>query len=341
MPDQLHDTLPAGLEHWFDESQPWNSGFISLMRTLSARSPEMPVPGTAALPSGENFVIGQSPHMVFAPREIEGVSQFQGKTHVKLFSLGIWGPQGAMPLHQTELAYSRNEQHDTALTQFVDLFHHRALSKLYRAWSVSQDTASLDRAEEERFSFYTGSLMGIDPAEISGSVLPQHPRLSAASHLVREARNPDGLLGALNYYFGLPVQMREYVGQWLKLQSDDQTQLGFGRECALLGDGAILGDTVLDRQHKFQLIFGPLTLKQYVRFSPWGQDLPVLCEWIRQFVGFEYAWEVSLVLNASDVPCATLGGDYQLGYTSWLERADNDTPLPGMSFEPETHHNAP
>ncbi|MCT9872267.1 type VI secretion system baseplate subunit TssG, partial [Paenarthrobacter aurescens] len=92
-----------------------------------------------------------------------------------------------------------------------------------------------------------------------------------------------------------PVKMREYVGQWLTLQTDDQTQRGVGNESALLGDGAILGHTVLDRQHKFQLIFGPLTLQQYVRFSPWGQDLPVLCEWVRQFVGFEYAWEVSLV----------------------------------------------
>ncbi|HBZ14768.1 type VI secretion system baseplate subunit TssG [Pantoea sp. NPDC088449] len=340
MPAEHPAPLPLGLENWFDESKPWDSGFISLMRTLAARSPELPAPGTSALPDNENFIIGQSPHMVFAPREIESVSQQDDKTHLKLFSLGIWGPQGAMPLHQTEMAYIRNEQHDTTLTNFVDLFHHRALSKLYRAWAVSQDTAALDRPHEERFSFYTGSLMGIDPQELAESVLPQHPRLSAASHLVREARNPEGLLGALNYYFGLPVQIREYVGQWITLQRDDQTQLGFGQESALLGDGAMLGDTVLDRQHKFQLIFGPLTLKQYIRFSPWGQDLPVLCEWIRQFVGFEYAWEVSLVLNASDVPCATLGDAYQLGYTSWLERENHDSPLPGMSFEPETYHNA-
>lgn len=329
-----------GLENWFDEATPWDSGFISLMRMLAARSPEQPEPGTAALPASENFTLGQTPSMGFAPREIEHVSQQKGKTHIQLFGLGVWGPQGAMPLHHTELAYSRNEQHDLTLTHFVDLFHHRALAKFYRAWALSQDTASLDRPQEERFSFYTGSLMGIDPQELAESVLPRHPRLSSVSHLVREARNPEGLLGALHYYFALPVKMREYVGQWLTLQTDDQTQLGIGNESALLGDGAILGNTVLDRQHKFQLIFGPLTLQQYVRFSPWGEDLPVLCEWVRQFVGFEYAWEVSLVLAASEVPCATLGETHQLGYTSWLERDDQDTPLAGMSFEPETHHNA-
>lgn len=340
MSDRHSSSLPVNLEHWFDETQPWNSGFISLMRTLAARSPELPAPGTAMLPANENFVIGQSPHMTFAPREVDSISQLNGKTHLALFSLGIWGPQGAMPLHQSEMAYNRNEQQDTTLTHFVDLFHHRALATFYRAWAISQDTASLDRPQEERFSFYTGSLMGIDPREITNSVLPPHPRLSAVSHLVREARNPEGLLGALTYYFELPVQIREYVDQWLKLQPNDQTQLGLGHESALLGDGAILGDTVLDRQHKFQLIFGPLTLKQYMRFSPWGQDLPVLCEWIRQFIGFEYAWEVSLVLDACEVPCATLGDTNQLGYNSWLERVNNDSPLSGMRFEPESYHNA-
>ena len=340
MHTQPTGSLPMELEHWFDEAEPWNSGFISLMRTLAARAPEMPAPGTAALPDSENFVLGQSPHMAFAPREIDSVTHHNGKTQIQLFSLGIWGPQGAMPLHQTEMAYSRNEQHDTTLTHFVDLFHHRALATFYRAWSISQDTASLDRQQEERFSFYIGSLMGIDPQELAESVLPQHPRLSAVAHLVREARNPEGLLGALKNYFGIPVQIREYVGQWLRLQTEDQTQLGMSQQGALLGDGVILGERVLDRQHKFQLIFGPLSLKQYVRFSPWGQDLPVLCEWIRQFVGYEYAWEVSLVLNASDVPCAALGDSSQLGYTSWLERDNHNSPLPGMSFEPETHHHA-
>ncbi len=49
----------------------------------------------------------------------------------------------------TELAYTRAELHDHTMTDFVDLFHHRALSQLYRAWFVSQDTASLDRQSDE------------------------------------------------------------------------------------------------------------------------------------------------------------------------------------------------
>ncbi|WON77476.1 type VI secretion system baseplate subunit TssG [Serratia sp. UGAL515B_01] len=320
------------------QGEPWKSGFISTMRTLSARSPEQPPPGTAGLPSEENFRLGQPAHMTFAPRELAQVNQENGKIHLQLFGLGVWGPQGAMPLHLTEIAYNRAEGNDNTLADFVDIFHHRALSQFYRAWFVSQDTASLDRQSDEVFSFYVGSLVGLAADELGGSELPLHPRLASSAHLVREARNPEGLVGALHYYFEVPVQIREYATQWIFLQPTDQTQLGAGQGAMLLGDGAILGDTVLDRQHKFQLIFGPLTLQQYLHFSPSGQDLPVLREWVRNFVGFEYAWEVSLVLAADEVPCATLGETHQLGYTSWLDRSDDRTPLAGMSFDPEMNY---
>lgn len=85
--------------------------------------------------------------------------------------------------------------------------------------------------------------------------------------MIREARNPEGLVGALQYYFDVPVRMVEYAEQWIFLEESDQTQLGDGAGAMLLGDGAILGNTVLDRQHKFQLILGPLSLQQYLRFS--------------------------------------------------------------------------
>ncbi|NDJ56610.1 type VI secretion system baseplate subunit TssG [Enterobacteriaceae bacterium 4M9] len=320
---------------WYDEAQPWNAGFVSVMRAISARTPDAPSPGTASHPRQEAFQIGQYPHMMFSPREISQIVQQNDKTCIQLYSLGVWGPQGAMPLHLTEQAYNRAEFNDTAQMDFVDLFHHRALSLFYRAWFVSQDTASLDRHGDEIFSFYISSIMGMRAEDLSDEILPLHPRLAASSHLVREARNPEGLVGALRFYFNTEVTLHEYVNHWIILQDGDCTQIGASDGNQLLGDGAILGNATADRQHKFRLTFGPLTLSQYMGFSPWGNDLPVLREWVRQFVGFEFAWEVSLLLCAQEVPPTILGEGTQLGYTTWLERADNREPVSGMTFEPE------
>ncbi|ELY7393100.1 type VI secretion system baseplate subunit TssG [Cronobacter universalis] len=327
--------LPSGLNTWCQSDTPWKSGFISMMRAIAARSPHQPPVGRAALPSQEAFRIGQRAQMAFAPREIARLEWRDGKVNLQIFGPGIWGAQGAMPLHFTELVYSRMESRDDALADFVDLFHHRALSHFYRAWFIAQDTATLDRTDDEKFAFYVGSLAGLDLQEIARSCLPAHARLTSCAHLVREARNPEGLLGALQDYFQVPVNIKEFVGQWILLDRPDQTQLGCSESAMLLGKGAILGEAVLDRQHKFQLIIGPLTLEQYLRFSPWGQDLPVLKEWVRNFIGFEYAWEVQLLLKAEEVPRTSLDGAHQLGYASWLAREESIKPLYGMCFEPE------
>ncbi|WP_324724311.1 type VI secretion system baseplate subunit TssG [Lelliottia sp. JS-SCA-14] len=331
-PSALSETLAS----WCHEEAPWESGFLGLMRALCARTPDLPVPGTAQRPSQERHRLSQTAQMAFSPREIANLSVNNDTLNIQLFGLGIWGPQGAMPLHLSELAWSRSEQHDDqALTDFVDMFHHRALSLFWRSWFISQDTASLDRKEDESFSFYVASLVGLDPAALGHTSLPVHAQLAASAHLIREARNPEGLAGALHYYFDIPVLLEEFVPQWIHLTPAETSRLGHP-DCALqLGDGAVLGETLQDRQHKFRLTLGPLTLAQYMGFSPWGEDLPVLCEWVRNFTGYEFAWDVQLILRADEMPQATLNGSHQLGYASWLARHDRDKPVSGMSFEPE------
>ncbi|MEI2266626.1 type VI secretion system baseplate subunit TssG [Erwinia sp. CGal63] len=331
-------STPEMLAAWFDEKRPWEAGFFSVMRAITAKTPGMPAPGAAVLPTQENFRLGQTATMIFPPREIASIAQHDGRIDIELFGLGVWGPQGALPLHLSELAYSRAEAHDPTLIHFLNIFHHRALSLFYRAWFVAQDTASLDRPDDERFSFYIASLAGMDPAELHGKPLPTHARLASSAHLIREARNPEGLTGAIEYYFQIQARLEEYVSQWIFLEPQDCSILGSHDGAMLLGDGAILGDTVRDRQHKFKLILGPLTLDNYMRFSPWGPDLPVLREWVRNFTGFEYAWDIELVLAAEEMPQATLDGSHQLGYAVWLERKEKDTPVYGMSFEPELYH---
>jgi|GEM_PF-147232 len=294
---------PKSLEAWFDPQAPWQSGFLGLLRAISARSPTTPMPGTARLPGEEPFRISQQPSMAFAPREIASLGTHNGRLDVRLFGLGIWGPQGPLPLHMTELAYSRVESHqDHALVHLVDLFHHRALSQFYRAWASSQATASLDRPDDETFSFYVASLAGIDPAEARRSCLPPHARYSAASHLVREARNPDGVAATLSHHFGVPMTVEEFVPHWIHLPASKHTKLGEPGEAAIMGECAQLGETIPDRQHKFRLVVGPLDLDQYLRLTPHGEDLPTFVEWVRAFVGHEYAWEVTLLVKPHAAP---------------------------------------
>ncbi|MBC8736030.1 type VI secretion system baseplate subunit TssG [Paraburkholderia sp. UCT31] len=333
---------PQSLDAWFDPDTPWQSGFLSLLRAIAARDPLMPLPGTASLPQEEPFRIGQQPTLAFAPREIASLGMRDGRLDVRLFGLGLWGPQGPLPLHMTELAHSRVESHqDHALVGLVDLFHHRALSQFYRAWASGQATASLDRAGDETFSFYVASLIGVDPAEAEQSCLPTHSRYSAAAHLVREARTPHGIAATLSHYFGVPMTIEEFVPHWIHLCASEHTRLGVPGPAAIIGECAQLGEAIPDRQHKFRLVVGPLDLDQYLRLTPHGEDLPTFVEWVRAFVGHEYAWEVKLLVNPRAAPPACIGTSQRLGYSTWLGDSLDDLPVVGMVFEPEQYNDRP
>jgi type VI secretion system protein ImpH len=334
-------TSPLGvdtLRAWFDETRPWAAGFLSLLRAVAARDRTMPRLGAAALPREEPFRISQQPSMAFAPREIAGLDVARGHLNVRLFGLGLWGPQGPLPLHLTELAYTRGESYqDHALARFADLFHHRSLALFYRAWAASQATASLDRPDDEAFSFYVASLIGTDPGEASRSCLPTHPRYAASAHLVRESRNPDGVAATLSHYFGVPMHVEEFIHHWIQVSGADRSRLGAPSPSSIMCEGALLGDTIPDRQHKFRIVIGPVDLDQYLRLTPHGDDLPTLIEWVRAFVGFEYDWEIKLLVKPRAAPPARCDTAHRLGYSTWLGESMDDEPVVGMIFDPERY----
>ena len=328
--------------------RPWRHGFLPLMRRLAAADPLQPLIGTSQRPQQENFRLGQQASLAFAPRELAKVEikadiDQEPRVHLKLFGLGMLGPQGALPIHFTELVRERIEgRRDTTLADFIDLFHHRVFTHIYRAWAQSQSAAGLDRPGEELFSAYVARLAGDEPSEVQGSPLAPHARWASSAHRVRAARNPDGLVSTLSRFFGVTVALREYVLQWMPIAPQDQCVLGQPRRSSVLGEGAVAGEVVPDRQNRFRLVIGPLDLERYLRLTPQGassgEDLPALIEIVRSFIGFEYLWEVELLIDSIAAPRCRLGDTTQLGWSTWMaSEGVSCGPVTGMLFEPESY----
>lgn len=316
-------------------AEPWRYGFLSLLRRLGANSRIPPI-GCARRPQVEPFRLGQQPSLAFAPREIAEAGEIDGRLKVKLFGLGMLGPNGPLPIHVTEIARDRQEsRRDNTLVDFLDIFHHRYLTLLYRAWSSAQAAAGLDRPDDERFSFYVASLFGQNTDEIGRNRLPAHARMSASAHLIREARNPDGLRATLAQFFGVPVAIEEHVWNWIEVDPAEHSKLGAPGAPSVMSEGAMLGEQVPDRQHKFRIVVGPLDIDEYLRFTPQGNDLPLLVEWVRAFIGYEFAWELELRIEAQSAPPAVIGGAERLGWSGWLGHSRTGEPITGMRFEPE------
>ncbi|HET8708231.1 MAG TPA: type VI secretion system baseplate subunit TssG, partial [Pseudomonadales bacterium] len=140
--------------------------------------------------------------------------------------------------------------------------------------------------------------------------------------------------------FRVPVRVEQFVGHWLSLPATERTHLA--GMTAQLGNGAVVGKRVWDRQHKIRLWIGPLPLQQYEDFLPGGTALAALVAWMRQYFCFELEWDVKLVLDRAELPVTKLGlekvglGKHgRLGWSSWLGKKTRLTDIADLSLNPE------
>ncbi len=305
------------------EQAPWRYDLFMLLRWIDARQKAAPRLGTATRPGDECVRLGQKASLQFAPANIDAIATNQdGRIVIQQRGFGLFGPNGPLPIHLTEYVIERTDNYrDRSLSAFADIFHHRFLLLFYRAWAQVQPTVSMDRLDDNRFAGYLSSVIGYGgPGLRNRDAVPDGAKLFNGGHFARQTRNPEGIISALKSFFGCDFSLEERRFHWLHLHRDDCTPLGDAITQARLGFGAICGVTVPDRHGRFRLRAGPLDLDSYQRFLPIGTRYRQVRDWIRNYVGFEFAWDVCLVLSAAEVPPTSLGGSTRLGWTTWLGR---------------------
>lgn len=319
-------------------ASPHRFDFYHTLRTLECLYGEQPRWGTALRPADEPVRLGQAPDLSFSPVPIAGFDAGTDRIRPRLlvYFAGLLGPNGPLPLHLTDYARQRlRHLGDPTLARFLDIFNHRFLAFLYRAWAQAQPHVNRDRPESDRFAVYVGSFEGMAPAAMQRrDEVPDASKLFHSGTLARHVRHADGLLAIVRQYFGVRAEIEEFVGHWLPLGAGERTFLG--RAGAVLGVEAVAGSRVWDRQHKFRLRLGPLTWAQYESFLPGHAPLARLVDWIRFYLSFELAWDVRLVLARRDVPVLRLGAGARLGWTAWLGTRPHDRDAGDLCLDAES-----
>lgn len=319
--------------------RPWQFDWFNVMRWLEAHNPSFPRFGTALRPGDEIVRISQKPSLSFAPATL---ARFGGDRHgrvrIEQQSFGLYGPNGPMPLHFTEHARERIEyDDDPILCSFLDIFHHRFALMFYRAWASAQATNSLDRSGEDSFGRYISSLTGYGEAVFEGrDSVPDHARRYMSGHLARLTRNPEGLASILQDFFACPFRVEEWMPRWLRIEEGDCTALGVEAPASQLGRGAICGTSVLDRQHSFRIHVGPLKMAQYLAFLPQRKHFLQLRDWVRNYVGDEFAWDLRVIMLREEVAPLRLGmSSGMLGWSSWMGSPPGSEDRGDLVFEGE------
>jgi type VI secretion system protein ImpH len=302
---------------------PHKFGFFQAVRLLENAHPGLPRIGTSLRLRDDPIRFGQSPSLSFAPAALARFRAGEGDSPPKLQQrfFGLFGANGPLPLHMTEFARERVRRtpSDRALVRFLDMFHHRLLSLLYRAWAEAQPAVSLDRPDNDPFSRWVGSVAGYGQATLTGrDSVPDGARLAAAGILGRAVHGAEGLERILNDFFRVPVRVHQWQPHWMRLPEDALSRIGLRNAPVALGQNAVVGAKVWDCQTRFRVEIGPLTLEQYKRFLPGGESMKRLHDWVLNYIGYELSCEMHLVLKQEEVPAVKLGAAGALGWTSWL-----------------------
>jgi len=303
-------------------SDPRAHDFFQAVRLLQRHWNRLPRIGYANLPKDESVRFGQTPSLAQSSTLIDDfIPRAEGKpAQMKLAYHGLLGANGPLPLNYTEYAMGRRHTHkDGTFTAFLDVFHHRMMSFLARAWADNNIAVDQDRSEDSHFQRYIGSLIGLGQESLKNcDVLPDNSRLYFSGWLSREARSPEGLGKILGDFFGTTAEIVPFRGRWLTVPPENRSRLAGPQSSGVLGESVILGETLWDCCLSFQIKIGPICFERFRELFPGRLSFDRLCSWVKSYVGEAYFWDVVFAVKSVGIPAIQLGKTAELGYNTWL-----------------------
>jgi type VI secretion system protein ImpH len=259
---------------------------------------------------------------------------------------GLTGPDGILPQHYTALLIARGRLKDNTLRDWLDLFHHRLLSLFTRAWEKNRWAAVVDRnlaegnTNQDRATGAAFAVAGFGTGGLRERLkLPDDVPVFYAGLLSRQPRTATGLEQILADFFGWPVAVEQYAGQWLYLDAENKAELPRenrpGLNCTL-GRDVVIGRRVWDVQSNVRVAVGPVNGAAFRSLLPGGHARGPLGEMVRLYLGLEFDAEVRVVLEPDAVPWTALDYDERdgprLGWNTWVRTHNFGKPVGDVTF---------
>jgi len=331
--------------------------FFQAVRLLERLAPQRRPVGRAGPPPSEIVRFRAHLSLSFPPSSLYEVQPPTTALPVPAMIvsfLGLTGPSGILPRHYTEMLLRLEREskgpEKNALRAWLDLFNHRLISLFYRAWEKYRFYVAYERGdyagrEPDSFTQALLSLVGLGlPAlrhrlhfSVPDKTEPTWQRVLAriddlsllhySGYFAHRPRCAVALEALLCDYFGLPIRVRQFHGQWLLLDEANQSRIGVvGGQCEL-GVNLVAGDRVWDVQSKIRIVLGPLSHAEFDEFLPdraptrSRKAFFLLCHLVRLYVGPTLDFDVQLILKAEDVPACQITEDAataaRLGWNTW------------------------
>jgi type VI secretion system protein ImpH len=312
------------------------AGFYPLMMLIERLAPKRPPIGAAGLPNEEVVRFRHDPALAFNTSD---VLEVQGRAvrgdadpraedalyEITTTFLGLMGCTSPLPTYLSEELL----QEDSDRTRdFLDLFHHRLLSLLYRGTSRYDVASNWVSDGSDAWSSRLLALVGFG---IEGQARLPPWRLLRLSPLLNARQVTAAALQSVLADVlapdlrGAAVQVEQFVGTWADLEPSEMTVLG--KNANELGRSFFLGRRVFDRAGKFRVVIGPLSRDEYLEVAEKGDLVARIESVISTILSGALDYEIVLSLERAAAPSLQLSSTAgsRLGRNSWLGGQNRET----------------
>src|SRR5262249_13780746 len=270
--------------------------FLQAVRLLEIRAQGSARPHDAP-PYADVVRFRASFELGFAPSEIRDLQRPApgGVPEMTIAMFGTGGPDGPLPTSFTADILDRLKNQAAALAAFLDIFHHRLVSLLYRIHKVHRlalVSVAPDRTPAARYAL---SLVGLGLPSLASQLEAPSAVLRYAGLLAATPRSAVGLAVMLTDYFAVPFEVRQFAGDWYALDPDECTHIGVAGRNHAIGHNAVVGTRVWIQDAGVVLRVGPLTARQFGNFLPEGAAHGALAEMVRFYAGADLKVRIQLL----------------------------------------------
>jgi type VI secretion system protein ImpH len=299
--------------------------FYRLVYLLERTFPKAPPVGQLGPATEERIRLRADTSLIFASGDVSELNEIKcadGIERVRVTNgfMGLYGSVSPMPPYYVEkIALDDYQGGPQPIREFFDVFHHRLLSLLYRAWSKYRFSVMYRAKGTDPFTRRMFCSVGIDGLKDAETALDRFLHLRYAPLLASKSRSVRGLQVVLDDMFGaLGVKIEQFVGHWTLIEKPHRNKLGVMNH--QLGESLTIGRYVYDGTGRFNIQLGPLSYDDYLTFLPGGNRRPILRAIVATLTRGQQDVMLELHVKTDDAPRFQLGSPRSatLKRTAWL-----------------------
>lgn len=286
-------------------------------------------PGETEKDLYNNLIFKANPSLSFQKSDVSNIEfkEIDKKVVVEitLNFLSIFGSQSPMPSNYSEMVL-RSYESDRILYDFLNLFNHHLQRFVYPIWEKHRYYVQYQKDLKDTFSRYILSFLGLRMNFLDKeSKIDLTKLLSYAGLLNLRFQSANNLKSILKHYLShKDLEIIEFIPEKYNIPSYQNIALGL--ENSELGENFLIGEYVVGKNNKFEILLNNSKFEDFIDYSILGQKINDLKELMNFILQEPLNYDLVLQIKKEDKKEFILENesDFYLGVSCWIGENIND-----------------